>query len=271
MMNQARRITMAALIFAGCAAPRPLPPPVPTPTPPVLAKTDGEIRVSGNATMLIEYRDFRLLVDPVFGSVPAVPGPFDFVFLTDLHPAHFDAAARMLLRKDGKMIVPPGVAAVLRADGFSAIKELSTGSRLLLEKNNSHMFVTAVHGKDARRGISANGYLLEFENGRNIFISGELVDPAAMREFLYGLRDDGKEVHVGIFYGPAQEARKTENPSPEGRLAGIISLFQPRVAALVQFETGSGKLDEKKISMELSEQLFFGELRVLKPGDAIPF
>lgn len=249
---------LAALAAASCGKKAVRPPP-PVTEGPSLEKTFGEIRFTGAATQLISYKDIRLLVDPSFtsASLPAL----DYLLLTDAEPAHFSAGARAQLRKDLKTLASPTAAPVAREAGFSQVKALSPGQRLLLKKGENFLFVTAVGGESGR---AVSGYLVEFDNGRNVLITGDRWNADPLREFVYSLRDDGKEIHVLILYSGSRGA--TENV-----LAQIIGLIQPQTAIVTPSVAGATPADEAVLRNALTGQMYGGSLRLAPTGDTFAF
>ncbi|MGH7193767.1 MAG: MBL fold metallo-hydrolase, partial [Candidatus Saccharimonadales bacterium] len=220
------------MLLAGCARP-PIRPAIPSAPPPLsrpsYEKTFGEARFGGVATLLISYKDIRILIDPLFfppGPVGpyeqklqgmAAPGmasrmnapavavsslpPIDYLLLTDTQPHHFGTAARAAISKDIKAIAPPEDAERLRLAGFTGSKGLEPGRRLLLQKNGAYLFVSAIQTRNSVSGEQVNFYLLEFDNGKNVIITGETIDEDAVRRLVYELRDDGKEIALAFVYG----------------------------------------------------------------------
>ncbi len=129
------------------------------------------------------------------------------------------------------------------------LKGLAPGRRMLLKKDEGFLFVSRAPA----------GYLLEFDNGRNIYVGEELPAADALRPFVYELRDDGKEITLAFI--PA---------APEERLAEIIGLLQPKIALIVQ--SAAGKRTNAALLRRLLQVLMFsGELYLPAPGEKIPF
>lgn len=125
----------------------------------------------------------------------------------------------------------------------------------MLSKTGAFAFVNAVQQKD-KAGAALNGYLLEFDNGRNLFISNVATDLTPLREFVYGLRDDGKLVHLAFINAPDEQTA-----------AEMASLLQPQIAVVVN----SGGMDRARLSQALEEQIFNGEWRLATPSESTPF
>jgi hypothetical protein len=130
----------------------------------------------------------------------------------------------------------------------------------MLKKDNAFLFVSGVQSKSPS-GIMVNGYLLEFDNGRNILVSGEIANLDVLRPFLYGLRDEGKEIHMVFLYNGAMN---------ETTAAEILALFQPRLGVLFSGVSGQ-KFSNELFQQSLKDQLFEGSVLTAKAGDVFPF
>ncbi|HEY7482896.1 MAG TPA: MBL fold metallo-hydrolase [Streptosporangiaceae bacterium] len=93
----------------------------------------------GHATALLEYRDVRLLTDPVLRGrlsllrrvVPPVPAAsyadVDVVLLSHLHHDHCDLPSLARLAPEPTIVVPAGGAAFLRRRGFTKVVAVRPG------------------------------------------------------------------------------------------------------------------------------------------------
>lgn len=300
-------IALVAMILSGCPKTAPImvtPPTTPPPptAPTTLEKTFGEITYGGLSTLVIKYKDITLLVDPVFepvGSLGATkakldtlrtPGqiqrtlppalafdrlpPIDYLLLTDGQPHHLGAIAKNGLRKNLKILGTNEAVAKLQSAGFTQSKGLSQVQRIMLKKNDGFLFVSVVQGRNPASGELVNGYMLEFDNGRNIFISGEIVDESVLRQFVYDLRDDGKQIDLAFVYGGGLHTTgdKVWQSANEDLAASIIGLLQPRVAMIVQTEgLDTTTFDKAVFNEKLKDQIFSGAALFPVPGEAISF
>ncbi len=298
-------LLLGLFLLGGCPkTKKAVSPPVPTAPAagPLFEKTYGDITYGGLATLLIHYKSMWLLVDPVFESVGSLgptnvkldraktPGelrrtdaadvaleslpPVDYLLLTDLAPHHFGMKAKEGLRKNLKVIAPTDSAADLQQAGFGSTKGLSKGQRILLKKGEDFLFVGAVQSRNPASGRVVNGYMLEFDNGKNIFISGEIVDESVMREFLYGLRDDGKQIDLAFIYGGGLRTQKdrTLQSADEQICAMFIGLLQPRVGLVLQYDgLDAALMDRTALQNALKDEIYSGELYFPKSGETIPF
>lgn len=228
------------LLMAGCAGPGKLPSPShpPVKEPVRLNKTYGEALIVANKLQTISYKDIKIAIDP-----SSFPGQTDYVLLTQ---SLSDLSG---FPKNQKILAPITVAPSLTQQGFANAKGLTSGRMMQLTKNGSFLFVRS----------AANGYLLEFDNGRNIFVSGSDLDLDMTRQFLYALRDEGKEINMAFIPGTLETSKLVE----------AIPLLQPEVVIL----TGP-TLDKNQLASlchTLQEQLFEGSVFSTRSVDNFPF
>lgn len=247
-LTAAAAVVAAMILLDGCrTAPRTPPaPPVPVATRPALPKTFGQVSMNAAGGLTFSYKDLRVGVD-------APDGTLDFYLVTTLPRAWSSE-----LRREQKIVAPADAADSARKAGFPNAKALGAGQRLLLSKPGAFLFVSAVQQRNPATGKLVNGYLLEFDNGRNLFASGDTVDLAPVREFVYGIRDDGKALNLAFINAAAPN---------EARAAEFISLLQPEVAVVLN----RGGVDANKLTAAFSEQIFGGGWFVAAPSDTTPF
>ncbi len=140
--------------------------------------------------------------------------------------------------------------AIAKADGSWAINGAKTNKRSMLKSGSDFLFVTAT-GKTT---------LLEFDNGRNILFTAETVKPDNLREFVYSLRDDGKEIYAALFARP--------QGATENTVAQAVSLLQPK-AAIIMF--ANDKWNDAAFQEALTNELFDGPSMMATPNQQIPF
>lgn len=150
------------------------------------------------------------------------------------------------------------------ADGFPQIKGAKPGHRTMLKSGEDFVFVTAVQNPQAHSKRPVIAYVLEFDNGRNLFIAGDVSKSDELRELTYNLRDDGKEIYAGFF--------TRRNGTDEQLLAQMIGLIQPKNALIARTDAaGSAPINEAALSAALKTELFDGPVVLLSPGRSIPF
>lgn len=197
---------------------------------------------------LIDYKTIRIAVDPTVTSTWDF-SRIDYVLLTGADSNSFTA------RKDIKIMAPASAVSELQQRGFTQVKGVSTGRRLYLKKDDVFLFagpVTGGHGLNMN-----NGYLLEFDNGRNVYIGGRVSSIDPLREFVFSLRDDGKEIHLAVL-----------RADTDALAAEAAALLQPQ---FIFYDPGPRHADRKSIDKILAEQLYSGVFAVLKRDQSVPF
>jgi len=251
-MNKSQILIGATLFFAmGCATVQKptAPPEAKPPETRVLERTFGDIRVGDENSLLIEYKDMRLLIDPS-PSLSWDVATIDYLLLTEADSDTAATLAMLIRRKNIKIMAPVSSVSALTQAGFTQVKGVSTGQRLYLKKDLGFLFAGAVsHG-------TKNGYLLEFDNGRNVFVSGSLSSLDPLRQFVFSMRDDGHDVHVGLITARSDQMA-----------AEAVALVQPQFS----FYRSRKTPDRKLIDATLAEQLYDGVFSVLKPGQSVSF
>ena len=262
-------ILIAGFALFGCVTTKKVTIPVP-PTPevavPKFEKTFGEILIGKNASLVVRYKSMIVLINPdldVAQSAELLPQT-DYLLLSDARPIHFSPSVRAAARNKLKIITSATETDALKSEGFSEVKALNAGNRVMLRKNTDFLFVGAVTQKDTVTGRDSSSYLLEFDNGRNIFISAENTQADSLREFVYGLRDEGKEVYAGFFI------RNTE--SMDAELAQTISLIQPKNTVILQSALESPqKFSSQQFHEHLKNELYDGPFLTAQSGEKIEF
>ncbi len=135
---------------------------------PSAAGPDGRLTFIGNATVLLEWGELRVLTDPNFihrhEQVSVAPGvnttrlhdpaieiedlpPIDLVVLSHFHGDHFDQVAERELRKDLPILTPPTAVDELEKRGFTAAQGLETWESSEVAAGDHRIRVTAVPGR----------------------------------------------------------------------------------------------------------------------------
>lgn len=263
--SPAFRPWLLAVFFAypSCAPKRPGAPGVPLPVPvsqPVFDKTFGEVEIGGGSTLSIQFKSIHLLVDPFQFQDDA--SSVDYLLLTDGKSVHFGSGSTQGIRRNLKIICAKNAERDLQRKGFTQVKSLPPGSRILLQKNGGSLFVTSFENKTASGKESVNSYLLEFDNGRNLFISGDLPEADLLRETVYQLRDDGKEIHFGFIYAS----------SAEDNCAKLLALLQPKFGFVISSGAPNPpQIKEDVFRSKLKEELFDGFALIPRRADKFPF
>jgi L-ascorbate metabolism protein UlaG (beta-lactamase superfamily) len=142
----------------------------------VFPTSAGELRVTPihHGTLRFDFGGKIIYVDPTAEAKVAGMPKADFVFITDIHPDHFDPTGLYVLRKRSTVIVAPPVVA-----------EKVNGA-LVMKNGETHSFdgfsVEAVPMYNRKRGPAAgqfyhdkgrgNGYVMTF-GGKRAYLSGD--------------------------------------------------------------------------------------------------
>ncbi|MBV9080634.1 MAG: MBL fold metallo-hydrolase [Elusimicrobia bacterium] len=278
-MRRKTGLLAAALIaISACRAvpKKPTPPPAPPPgaTRPTLEKTFGEAYLTGGDSITILYKDLRIMIDPNESAIltPGAPEQTDFVLVT--RAGATSDIRWSALRRDQKIVGPGPAMDAAREGGLPNVKALSNGQRLMLSKSNvpgqpgAFLFVTAIEARNPASGELVSGFLLEFDNGRNVFVSSELVDVAVFRQFVYQIRDDGKEIDLAFLTCGGRRAADRTLRTADEELAGEIgALVQPKLLVLLD----AARMDRSKFQAALESQMFSGQWYVSVPPETIAF
>jgi hypothetical protein len=243
---------MALVLFlSGCArviAPPPSSPAaLPPPPAPHFEKTFGSLLALPNGGLSVQYKTISLLIDP-----PSAPPKVDYVLLTGADVQRKCPLLLSTLRKDAKILCAPAAAPVISQAGFTQTKALAAGRRVLLKKQDGFLFASVTAGQS---------YFLEFDNGKNIFFGGDIPSADSVRDFLYSLRDDGRDIEIGFFQiGPSTD---------EATLAQIIGLLQPKNAVLLR-AAGAKNVNMDALREQLKTEFFEAPIAVAG-ADAMAF
>lgn len=135
---------------------------------PATVPATGRLTFIGNATVLVEWGELRVLTDPNFihrhEQVSVAPGvnttrqhdpameiedlpPIDLIVLSHFHGDHFDQVAERDLPKDVRIVAPPTAVDELRDRGFTNARPLETWEAEEVEKGTHRLRVTATPGR----------------------------------------------------------------------------------------------------------------------------
>ena len=247
---------MLAGVLSACARAPKREPHHPAPQRPVFDSTHGAITGTRSA-LSISFKQLQLVsILGVPAALPDASAPAlslaDFLLLSSSKTG-VPSTARPAL----KILAPRPALEMLSKAGFSNIREAVPDAKTLVKKEEAYAFIAPVDtGVDG-----ALGYFLEFDNGRNILVLPAVPPADALREFVYGVRDDGKEIHMVTL--PLFDHQET------GRLAEVIALLQPRHALLFTGEQPHAM--RRELDAALRENLFFGNVYQPASGETIPF
>jgi L-ascorbate metabolism protein UlaG (beta-lactamase superfamily) len=226
-------------------------------------RAQGSVFFVGNATVILRYAGFTILIDPNFlhrgdpihlghgmtatrridRAVELEAPPLDFVLLSRMHEDHFDREVERKLDRSLPIITTPQAAADLASMGFRAAKALNTWDPLTVTKGNSRVRVRAMPGAHASGAVAhmmppVMGSLLEFENARGevafrLFITGDTVVIDELKEIPRRFSDiDLALLHLGTttFFGLLMV---TMDPK-QG--VEVIRLVKPKTAIPIHYD-----------------------------------
>ena len=144
-----------------------------------------EVTFIGHATVLIDISGVRILTDPLLRNQilhlrrqkrlvdPGVAGNVDAVLISHAHWDHLDLASLKLLGFSTPLIVPRGVAHLLRGKGFKHIEELAVGDSTSAGGVSIRATYADHNGARYRFGQSAEclGYLIE--GSHRVYFAGD--------------------------------------------------------------------------------------------------
>jgi len=237
-MTYRRALTLCAgiALAAGCATTSPQTPlPEPSATadetaPDRFTTSIGELEVVPvhHGTLRLEVGETVIWIDP--WSKGDLSGPkADYVFITDIHPDHYDPAALEAVKKEGTVVVAPAVVSQKEPGAIS----IANGETMTF----GDFSATAVPMYNLVRGPEpgalyhekgrGNGYIFEMGDTR-VYLSGD----TECTEEMKALRDiDVAFVSMNIPY-----------TMPPSEAAVCIRAFKPKV--LYPYHYGDSDLDQ---------------------------
>jgi|GEM_PF-3775373 len=223
--------------------------------PALFDKTYGQLIILSQGGVAIQYKGMQIVVDPNLASEMDF-SLTDYLLFTGRTPL---SHMRIHVRPDIKIICPDWIKSTFMKSGLRYVKSLSDGQTLLLQKETYHAFLKGVTLSPAGLNGNLTAYFLEFDSGRTFFLDPGAISADELRDFLYGVRDDGKEIHIALH----MIAEKTQNS-----LLDKIALLQPRLALISGDEI---PIDLSLVKARLKEELFEGTVFQLRPSQVIRF
>lgn len=227
------------------------------PPPTLLNKTFGEISYLGQDGYQLDYKSMRLLLNPTGNAGDGTT--IDYVLLSGVGARSFPDNTSNRFRKNIKIVVHDSGQALLSQKGFSQVKGIRDTQKLMLKKEDGFIFANAV-GIKTPDNNDANGYFLEFDNGRHVLISPDFLNADSYREFVYGIRDDGKEIHLAFL------------TCEEMGCAEAVALLQPKIAVL-NIENAPEDKEALRASLNtyFQDNFFDGQFLFTEKEVKIPF
>lgn len=231
--------------------------------PSPVAPTFGEAAILEGGGYLVRYKSITVLVDR--GRPPRFAPVIDYLLVTGRE----EAVERVIagpIRRDVKTIASGPAADRLTDAGFVSVKSLSGGGALLLQKNDDFLFVRTAEGAPG-----TVYFFLEFDNGRGVFIAAKPVVSDSSRAFLYSLRDEGKEVHLGLIAVGRDAVSPPVSNEGAAALAALLGLFQPKLAVVSFLDGDAPPAFDESFHRALRDEYFTGVIEAGHPGMSVAF
>ena len=245
----------------------------------------GQITYVGHATVHIALDGVRLLTDPVLrrrmghlrrrGRVDAdALRGIDTILISHAHYDHLDIPSLERLGRVTPIVVPRGVAALVRRRSFAHVVELDVGETLAVGVV-SVKAIPAEHG--GSRGPFASGDALGYlvEGSSRIYFAGDTDLFPGMAEL-----GDGLDVALVPIWGWGPSLGRGKHMDPE-QAAESLTLLRPRVAVPIHWGTYHpfhlGLLEAPRYLREPAERFVRAaaeaapdvEVRLLRPGETL--
>jgi len=164
-----------------------------------MKQPDMEVTYIGHATVLININGVRIVTDPLLRNQvlhlrrqkrlidPSVVRNLDAVLISHAHWDHLDLPSLKLLGLSTPLIVPRGIAPLLRGKGFQHVEELAVGESTFVGDVTIRATYADHHGARLRFGKSADclGYLIE--GSHLVYFAGDTALYPQMADLAEGL------------------------------------------------------------------------------------
>ena len=246
----------------------------------------ARLRYVGHATVLVELDGVRLLTDPLLRRrvahlrrtkrVDLAPlRELDAVLVSHAHHDHLDLPSLERLGRELPVIVPRGLAPLLRKRRFEQVFEIGEGEEVTI----GGLTLRATHADHSAtrtfsRGLAGQAVGYALLGSRRIYFAGD----TDLFEEMDGLVDGLDVALIPIWgWGPSLGRGKHLDPK---RAAEAIRLLRPRIAVPIHWGTYRpihlGVFDEPAFLRWPAEVFARAtadvapdvEVRVLKPGEA---
>jgi L-ascorbate metabolism protein UlaG (beta-lactamase superfamily) len=154
-----------------------------------------KLRLIRNATLLLDYADHHILIDPYFAAKHTLPSytgkspnpmvdlpispdqilqGVEFVLISHLHTDHFDAAAQTLIPKDLPLYCQPGNEDNIRDKGFqqvTPIADTAQWQKITITRTDGH------HGTGEVETMmgKVSGFAFQAEGEPTIYWAGDTI------------------------------------------------------------------------------------------------
>jgi len=235
----------------------------------------GEITYVGHSTVAISLDGVTLVTDPLLRrrighlvryAPPVVPVAADAVLISHAHQDHLDPPSLAKLGRETPLIVPAGVAGLLRRRRFRDIRELVPGDRVSIGSVEIEATAADHPGNrpPTRIHVQSLGYLVR--GSRTVYFAGDT-------GLFPGMARIGDEpIDVALIpidgWGPKVE---TGHLDPAGA-AEAVRLLRPRIAVPIHWGTYAPfkrPARDPIATVETFASLVGDAARVLAPGERL--
>jgi L-ascorbate metabolism protein UlaG (beta-lactamase superfamily) len=245
--------------------------------------SDDRLTYVGHATVLLEQAGVRVLTDPVLrpriGHISRIVPPpdpahyrdLDAVLISHAHHDHLDVPSLRMLELHGPVVVPRGVARVIRRAGLRDVIELGPGERCELGPLGVEALEAEHDGRRLPGGARnpALGYLTEGANA--VYFAGD-TDLFEGMEALAGRVDTALLPVSG--WGP----RLPPGHLGPGSAARAAALIRPQTAVPIHWGTlqrvglkrGDRHAAAREFATAVGTRAPGTEVRILEPGESLP-
>jgi L-ascorbate metabolism protein UlaG (beta-lactamase superfamily) len=244
-----------------------------------------QVTYVGHATVHIALDGVRLLTDPVLrrrmghlrrrGRVDAAAlRGIDAILISHAHYDHLDIPSLEKLGRVTPIVVPRGLAALVRRRSFAHVVELDVGEQLAVGAVSVRATVAEHSGS---RGVFASGPALGYlvEGSSRIYFAGDTDLYPGMAELA-----DGLDLALVPIWGWGPSLGRGKHMDPE-RAAEALTLLRPRIAVPIHWGTYHpfhlGLLQAPRYLREPAERFVRAaaetapdvEVRLLRPGETL--
>lgn len=236
------------LIF-GCI--RSVSPPAPVFPKPAAEDNSLPGSVVGGNDLLIQYKSLAIKIENSQSIKLSSSSSKDIDFHVFTSSSPFNIQGNI----DEKIFLPANLIDSIRKIGFRNVKELPIQRKILLKKEGVFVFFSAFIGFDDNKHV-CYGLLFECDNGKNILVIDGNAQEDSLREFLYSMRDDGKEVDLLIEIADRIDSQ-----------CSLEKLFQPKRTLILPRSMDLPNGNQLKFDQCTSDiQLFEGKRELLIPS-----
>jgi L-ascorbate metabolism protein UlaG (beta-lactamase superfamily) len=250
--------------------------------------TTGSVRWIGHSTVLITVDGVRLLTDPLLRAfvahlrrrVPVHPDalmPVDAVLLSHAHHDHLDLRSLDRVGRSTPILMPRGLAPLLRKRGFTDLHELEVGQTQRVGSIEVEATFAAHDGARPPYPAKADAVGYAVRGSRRVYFAGD----TDLFDEMEGLVPDLDVALIPIWgWGPSLGRGDHLDP---GRAAQALALLRPRIAIPIHWGTYAPlhhgvaspppflRNPRTAFVRAAAEEAPEVDVRVLAPGEALTF